>query len=144
VLNSEKVPVVFMVSYKMYSERGGGLEPEPQFGFAAPRSRSWSRKKYFRLHNTALFNIVICRPSDSSVSEDAGIKPRAVATLSLAGRRSNHPARSHPRLGKISSTTRLDIILDSARSHPHPAKSHQLHSILDVRYRQIQNLCGES
>jgi hypothetical protein len=36
------------VSYKIYSEPG--LEPEPQFGFAAPRSRS--RKKYFRLRNT--------------------------------------------------------------------------------------------
>ncbi len=36
----------------------------------------------------------ICRPSDSTVSEDAG--PRTVATLALADRRSNHSARSHP------------------------------------------------
>ncbi len=38
----------------------------------------------------------ICRPSDSTVSEDAGIDPRTVATLASAVRRSNHSARSHP------------------------------------------------
>ncbi len=38
----------------------------------------------------------ICRPSDSTVSEDAGIEPRTVATSALAVRRSNHWARSHP------------------------------------------------
>jgi hypothetical protein len=32
----------------------------------------------------------ICRPSDSTVSEDAGIEPRIVATGALAVRRSNH------------------------------------------------------
>ncbi len=32
----------------------------------------------------------ICRPSDSTVSEDARIEPRAVATLAWAVRRSNH------------------------------------------------------
>ncbi len=36
----------------------------------------------------------ICRPSDSTVSEDAGIKPRTVATLALAVKHSNHSARS--------------------------------------------------
>jgi hypothetical protein len=38
----------------------------------------------------------ICHPSDSTVSEDAGIEPRTVATLALAVGRSNHSARSHP------------------------------------------------
>jgi hypothetical protein len=38
----------------------------------------------------------ICRPSDSTVSEDAGIGPRTVATTALAVRRTNHSARSHP------------------------------------------------
>ncbi len=38
----------------------------------------------------------ICRPSDSTVSDDAGIGPRIVATTALAVRRSNHSARSHP------------------------------------------------
>jgi len=32
----------------------------------------------------------ICRPSDSTVSEDAVIEPRTVATLALAVRRCNH------------------------------------------------------
>ncbi len=36
----------------------------------------------------------ICRPSDSTVSEDAGIEPRTVATSALAVRRSNQEARS--------------------------------------------------
>ncbi len=38
----------------------------------------------------------ICRPSDSSMSEDAGIEPMTVTTLTLAVRRSHHSARSHP------------------------------------------------
>ncbi len=38
----------------------------------------------------------ICRPSESTVSEDAGIKPRTVATLALTARLFNHSARSHP------------------------------------------------
>jgi hypothetical protein len=42
-----------------------------------------------------LFNTFICRPSDSTVSEDAGIEHRAVATLALTARRSYHSAGSH-------------------------------------------------
>jgi hypothetical protein len=34
-------------------------------------------------------------PTDSNVSEDAGIEPRTVATVALTARRSNHSARSH-------------------------------------------------
>ncbi len=37
----------------------------------------------------------ICSPSDFTMSEDAGIEPRTVATTALAVRRSNHSARSH-------------------------------------------------
>jgi hypothetical protein len=51
----------------------------------------------------------ICRPSDSTVSKNAEIEPRTVATTALAVRRSNHSARSHPH---------------SARSHPHSARFH--------------------
>jgi hypothetical protein len=40
----------------------------------------------------------ICRPSDSTVSEDAGIEPRTVATMALTVRRPHHLARSHPHL----------------------------------------------
>jgi hypothetical protein len=38
----------------------------------------------------------ICRPSDSTVSENAGFEPGTVATTALAVRRSDHLARSHP------------------------------------------------
>jgi hypothetical protein len=38
---------------------------------------------------------VICRPSDSTVSEDAGFEPRTVATTALTVSRSYHLARSH-------------------------------------------------
>jgi hypothetical protein len=37
----------------------------------------------------------ICRSSDSTVSEDAGIESRTVAFLALAVGRSNNSARSH-------------------------------------------------
>ncbi len=37
----------------------------------------------------------ICRPSDSPVSENAGIEPRTLATSALAVRRSTHLASSH-------------------------------------------------
>jgi hypothetical protein len=58
----------------------------------------------------------ICRPSDSTMSEDTGIEPRTVATSALAVRSSKHSARSHPR-SAISHPR-------SARSHPHSARSH--------------------
>ncbi len=38
----------------------------------------------------------ICRPSDSSVSEDAGIEPMTVPTIAMAVRCCNLSARSHP------------------------------------------------
>jgi hypothetical protein len=48
----------------------------------------------------------ICRPWDSTVSKDAGIEARTVATLALTARRSKHSTRSHPQI--------LIIILDSS------------------------------
>jgi hypothetical protein len=74
---------------------------------AFPKHRQASIQKYVLFFIQHWF---ICRPSDSTNPQDAGIEPRAVATSALAVRRSNHSARSHPH---------------SARSHPHPAKSHQ-------------------
>ncbi len=50
-----------------------------------------------------------CRPSDYTVSEDAGIEPRTVATLALAVRLSCHWAISHSHW---------------TRSHPHWARCH--------------------
>jgi hypothetical protein len=54
------------------------------------------------LQNTVFLKYFIqqffnCRPSDSTVSMDAGINPRPVVILALAVRHFNHSARSHPR-----------------------------------------------
>ncbi len=68
----------------------------------------------------------ICRPSDSTVSEDAGIESRPVATTALAVRRFNHSARSHPHSAR-SHPHSARSHPHSARSHPHSARSH-LHS----------------
>jgi hypothetical protein len=54
--------------------------------------------------------------SAATVSEDAWIEPRTVATTALAVRRSNHLAGSHRH------STRSHP--HSARSHPHSARSH--------------------
>ncbi len=48
---------------------------------------------YFSMY--CIQHCFICRPSDYTVSEDAGIEPRTVATSELAVRRSSQ-ARSHP------------------------------------------------
>jgi hypothetical protein len=65
----------------------------------------------------------ICRPSDFTVSEYAGIEPRTVATSALAVRRCNHSARSHPHSAR--SHPRLARSYQhSARSHPHSDRSH--------------------
>jgi hypothetical protein len=47
------------------------------------------------------------RPLDSTVSEDAGIEPRIVATLALAVRRSNQAVRSHLLFFRVFQTTPL-------------------------------------
>jgi hypothetical protein len=44
-----------------------------------------------------------CRPSDSTVSEDAGIEPWTVATMALADRCSNYSDKSY--------LLQLDLIL---------------------------------
>jgi hypothetical protein len=53
----------------------------------------------------------MCRPSDSTVSDDAGIEPRSVATLGLTARRSYHSARSNTQTRLDLILTRLDLIL---------------------------------
>ncbi len=59
---------------------------------------------------------IICCPSDSTVSEDARIESRTVATTALAVRRSYHSGRSHPQSARSHT--------HSARSHTHSARSH--------------------
>ncbi len=57
-----------------------------------------------------------CRPSDSTMSVDAGIERRTVVTYALTSRRSNHSSRSHPHSARSHPR--------SARSHPHLTRSH--------------------
>ncbi len=52
-----------------------------------------------------------CLPSDSTVSEDAGIETRTVATLALTARRSNHLARSHLRRTNALLVDKTNIIM---------------------------------
>jgi hypothetical protein len=68
--------------------------------------RNFNREIFwiFSLCTVLIQHCFICRLLDSTVLEDAGVEPRAVATLALAVRSSNHSARSHPLLGYISST----------------------------------------
>ncbi len=71
---------------------------------------------FFAFFLCAVFNTASSvAPSDSAVSEAAGIEPRTVVTSALAVRLYNHSARSHPH---------------SARSHPHSARSPPLFFIL--------------
>jgi hypothetical protein len=65
----------------------------------------------------------ICRPLDSTVSEDAGIEPRTAATFALACRHSNNSARSHPHSARYHPHLARSHP-HSARSHPHSARSH--------------------
>ncbi len=77
----------------------------------------------------------ICRPSDFTVSEDAGIDPRTVATSVSAIRRSSHSATSHPQ-------SAISHPLNSASSHPiNSATSHpitRLH-LIHTRLHLIHN-----
>jgi len=45
---------------------------------------------FFMYFMHSIQHCFICRPSDSTVPEDAGFEPRALAKLVLAARRSNH------------------------------------------------------
>jgi hypothetical protein len=60
----------------------------------------------------------ICRPSDSTVSEDAGIELRTVATTALIVRRSNtrlniiHHHHYHHQISKSSSSLKNQRIID--------------------------------
>ena len=53
---------------------------------------------FFGFFQFSIQHSLICRSSDSTVSEDAGIEPMTVATSALAVRRSNRSAGSHPQL----------------------------------------------
>ncbi len=103
---------VFVIRTKNHMTSSVGLE-KPNCSRLFCSSLCWKLKNGnffdFFLFMYVIQHCFICRPSYSTVSEDAGIESRIVATLALTVRRSNHLARSHPQ---------------SARSHPHSAGSH--------------------
>ncbi len=72
-----------------------------QSSHAAVPLKSWIKKIFQRGNVFACFLVMhviqhcfICRPSHLTVSEDAGIEPRTVVTLTLTARHSNHLDRS--------------------------------------------------
>ncbi len=77
--------------------RPNKLENNPSKGY--PEYHTFFLQGDFWIFLCFIQHCFICRPSDSTVSEDAGIEPWTVATSALAVRRSNHSARSHPQLG---------------------------------------------
>jgi hypothetical protein len=72
------------------------LDPDPD-PIVGTRYGFGSRSRFF-LSMYVIQHYFICRPSDSTVSEDAGM---TVATYryALTARRSSHSARSHPHFG---------------------------------------------
>ncbi len=80
---------------------------------------------FLKIFQYFIQHLFICRLSDCTVSEDAGIETFGQLRLRhwLADAL-NHSARSHPQTRLISSTTRLRSHPHSARSHPHSARSH--------------------
>jgi hypothetical protein len=76
-----------------------------------------------------------CRPSDSFVSEDAGIEPRTVATVALAVRRSDLSAGSNSQLGYISS--KLGYISSTLGYISSTARLYLIHSRLDLIHNKV-------
>ncbi len=85
--------------------------------------QEFNMMSYFFPYN--IQHCFICRPSDSTVPTDAGIEPSTV-TGALAARRSNHQARSHPRLGQISSTDEIKPSADEIFIYYQPSFSNTL------------------
>jgi hypothetical protein len=96
--------------------------PSPQSTHTEGKVQAFS----YRIYTIFLVMYVIqlcsiCCPSDSFVSEDAGIKLRTVATLQLTARCSNHLDRSHRGWGSALYST---MILTFLRIH-RPSKCMQ-------------------
>jgi hypothetical protein len=114
----KSLPSPASISWKTYT----GLENDHRDSFCDDKTSPWSllsitpalfvpsdttanhKGKYYCTINREDFNFYFFQyfiqhcfaPPDSTVSEDAGIEPRTVATSALAVRRSNRSARSHP------------------------------------------------
>ncbi len=65
---------------------------DPELTSSVPELNSESDERAAKYLTGGFFfqHCFICRPSDSTLSEDAGIEHRTVATSALAGRCSNH------------------------------------------------------
>ncbi len=92
--------------YYVGGEKGGGASSNNAVSSAAATVTtgltSWKFKGGFLFLSTVLYSRLLHLPAPHipPVSEDTGIKPRAVATTALAVRRSNHSAKSHLHLTK--------------------------------------------
>jgi hypothetical protein len=104
ILEEEECPLAILMNHP--ASRGAvtfHVRRRPPDGLRRRKKKSSSMSPlgkfllFFTYDNQHCF---ICRPSDSTVPEEARIEPRRVATTALAVRRSNHSARSHP-LGSI-------------------------------------------
>jgi hypothetical protein len=82
---------------------------------------------FFSLRTVRYSTLLHLPPSDSTVSEDAGIELRTVATTALAVKSSNHFARSHPQ----------------ARSHPIATMLASLHLEVKIKYKK-HHMSGNS
>ena len=71
------------------------------FGVSRLKNRRVTPNREEILSKYCMQHCFICRPSDSTVSEDAGIEPRTVATSALAVRRPYLLARSLPLAGSL-------------------------------------------
>jgi hypothetical protein len=67
---------------------------------------------FFFLFRTIFSTASSAASQTSTVSEDAGIEPRTIATSALAFRRSKHLTRSHPQSARSHHPqTQLDLLL---------------------------------
>ena len=75
------------------------------FGVSRLKNRRVTPNREEILSKYCMQHCFICRPSDSTVSEDAGIEPRTVATSAMAVRRSNYlSTRASAASGRVCTT----------------------------------------
>ncbi len=109
-------------SHDIYRTIPNGKRPVP---VPIPKQIPTSLERYWRKHFLLVFqpdessfkvciqHCFICRPSDSIVSEDAGIEPR---TFALAVKHPYHSARSHPS-HRIKLASLLSLSLTRQKDH---------------------------
>ncbi len=96
-----------LLTYKPF-KKGRSFRTYRHTNLDQQMSFKWGFLDFF-LSMYVIQHCFICRPSDSTVSENAGFEPRTVETLVLTARRSNLSARSHPH--------QLDLIHKFSKCH---------------------------